>query len=129
MLQYPKFVGYHFLNADGELRCMEEDGKKTEEFLQTGFNVDGSSIGGGVLTVEKSDLKVMPEKNTFLHFKIGDFVHDRFMCHLLNNEGKLHDLDPRNVFQKQIDKARSMGFEPYMFSEIEFYIVDEKTVS
>ncbi|MCQ2817574.1 MAG: glutamine synthetase family protein [archaeon] len=124
-MQYPKFVAYHFLNGDGELRCMEEDGKNTEKFLKEGFNVDGSSIGGSMLTVEKSDLKVRPEKETFLHFQIGDFVHDRFMCHLENNEGQPHDMDPRSIFQKQIDKARKMGFEPYMFSEIEFYIVDE----
>jgi len=26
-----------------------------------------------------------------------------------------------------IDKARKMGYEPHMFSELEFYLVDAKT--
>lgn len=125
MLQYPKFVAYHFLNGNGELKCMEEDGKNTEKFLKEGFNVDGSSIGGSMLTVEKSDLKVMPEKDSFLHIEIGDFVHDRFLGKLVDNEGNPHPMDPRGIFSKLIDKARKMGFEPYMFSEIEFYIVDK----
>jgi glutamine synthetase len=104
---------------------MEEDGKNTEKFLKEGFNVDGSSIGGSMLTVDKSDLKVMPEKDSFLHIEIGDFVHDRFLAKLVDNEGNPHPMDPRGIFSKLIDKARKMGFEPYMFSEIEFYIVDK----
>lgn len=125
MTEHPKFVAYHFLNGNGELKCMEEDGKNTDKFLKEGFNVDGSSIGGSMLTVDKSDLKVMPEKESFLHFQIGDFVHDRYLCHLLDNEGKPHDMDPRGIFQNLIEKARKMGFEPYMFSEVDFYIVNE----
>jgi glutamine synthetase len=121
---YPEFVAYHFLNVDGKLMCMEEDGKSTEKFLKEGFNVDGSSIRG-MASVEKSDLKVMPEKDSFLSLKIGDFTHHRFWCHLVDDLGHPHPCDPRSVFQKAIDKAHKMGYEPTMFSEVEFYIVDK----
>eukprot|EP00826_Nyctotherus_ovalis_P059415 TRINITY_DN825_c0_g1_i2.p1 TRINITY_DN825_c0_g1~~TRINITY_DN825_c0_g1_i2.p1 ORF type:complete len:423 (+),score=167.28 TRINITY_DN825_c0_g1_i2:119-1387(+) len=124
--KYPDFVAYHFLNASGEMMAMEEDGGSTEKFLKLGLNVDGSSIKG-MSKVEKSDLRVMPEKETFATIKIGDFVHHRFMCYSNGEDGKPHPRDPRGIFKRLIDKCRAMGFEPYMFSEIEFHIVDEKT--
>ena len=122
--EYPEFVAYHFLNASGELMCMEEDGLNTEKFLKEGFNVDGSSIKG-MAQVEKSDLKLVPEKDSFLTLKIGDFVHNRFLAHLVDDYGKPHPLDPRGILKKLSDKAQGMGFEPFMFSEVEFYIVDK----
>lgn len=123
-VEYPEFVAYHFLNADGELMCMEEDGKSTEKFLKEGFNVDGSSIKG-MSAIEKSDLKIIPEKDSFLTLKIGDFVHHRYLGHLVDDHGHPHPRDPRSILQKLVDKARAMGYEPSMFSEIEFYIVDK----
>ncbi len=123
--EYPEFVGYHFLNADGQLMCMEEDGQSTEKFLNEGLNVDGSSIKG-MSQVEKSDLKMFPEKDTFLSLKIGDFVHHRFMAYLVDDQGKPHPRDPRGILRRVVDKAHSLGFEPYMFSEIEFYLVDKE---
>jgi glutamine synthetase len=120
---YPEFVAYHFLDIDGKLMCMEEDGKSTEKFLKEGFNVDGSSIKG-MASVEKSDLKVVPEKDSFLSLKIGDFTHHRFWGHLVDDIGNPHPCDPRGVLLKSVEKARKMGFEPTMFSEVEFYIID-----
>lgn len=122
--EYPNFVAYHFLNIDGKLMAMEEDGKSTDKFLKEGFNVDGSSIKG-MANVEKSDLKLIPEKDSFLSLKIGDFEHHRFLAHIVDDHGKAHPRDPRGILLKNVEKARAMGFEPSMFSEIEFYIIGE----
>lgn len=122
--EYPPFVAYHFLNANGELMAMEEDGLSTEKFLAEGLSVDGSSIKG-MAQVEKSDLKVIPEADSFLTLEIDKFTHHRFLAHLVDDQGKPHPRDPRGILKKQVDKAHAMGFEPYMFSEIEFYIVDK----
>lgn len=131
---YPEFVAYHFLNANGELVSMEEDGGNTEKFLKQGLSVDGSSIGGGVSSVEKSDLRIIPEPETYLSLQLEGgpnnkppFVHHRFMAHLVDEDGKPHPRDPRGILQRMVEKARSHGFEPYMFSEIEFYVVDAST--
>jgi glutamine synthetase len=121
--KYPDFVAYHFLNARGELMAMEEDGGNTDKFLKEGLSVDGSSIPG-MLSVENSDLRVIPEENSFLTLQIDDFVHHRFLAHLLDENGP-HPRDPRGILKKLVDKANRKGFEPYMFSEIEFYIVDQ----
>jgi glutamine synthetase len=123
--KYPEFVSYHFLNASGELMAMEEDGQHTETFLREGLHVDGSSIKG-MSSVENSDLRVMPEEDSFQTIHMKDFVHHRFLCHLLDDNGNPHPRDPRGILMKLVDKAHSMGFEPYMFSEVEFYIVNEQ---
>jgi glutamine synthetase len=122
--EYPPFVAYHFLNADGKLMAMEEDGLSTEKFLREGLNIDGSSIKG-MARVEKSDLKLVPEKDSFLTLKIDDFVHHRLWAHIVDDNGKPHPRDPRGILQRQVDHAHAMGFEPEMFSEVEFYIVDK----
>ena len=122
--QYPEFVAYHFLNADGQVMAMEEDGKSTERFLQEGFNVDGSSIKG-MARVEKSDLKLIPEKDSFLTLQIGEFVHHRFWAHIVDDTGKPHPRDPRSILMRQVEHAHALGYEPTMFSEVEFYIVDK----
>ena len=104
--------------------AMEEDGNSTEKFLKEGFTVDGSSIKG-MSSVEKSDLRLIPEEESFLSLEINDFVHHRFLAHLVDEKGAPHPRDPRGVLQKLVDQAHDMGFEPYMFSEIEFYVVDQ----
>jgi glutamine synthetase len=77
--------------------AMEESGKNTEKFLKEGFTVDGSSIKG-MSTVEKSDLKVVPEADSFLEIKIDEFIHHRFWAHFADEHGKPHPRDPRNIF-------------------------------
>lgn len=123
--QYPEFVAYHFLNARGELIAMEEDGASTEKFLKEGgLSVDGSSIKG-MLSVEKSDLRLVPEEESFLTIKIDNFEHHRFLAHLVDETGQPHPRDPRGVLKKLVDRAHDMGFEPFMFSEIEFFIINQ----
>lgn len=113
--------------------AMEEDGGNTVKFLKHGLHVDGSSVG--MLSVDKSDLHVIPEEDTFLTIQIGgndndnvnDFCHHRFLAHLVQENGDPHPLDPRGILKKLVEKANNdMGLEPYMFSEIEFYIVHEQ---
>lgn len=65
--------------------------------MKDGFTVDGSSIKG-MSTVEKSDLKVVPEADSYLEIKIGDFIHNRFLAHFADEFGKPHMRDPRNIF-------------------------------
>mmetsp|Transcript_28967 Transcript_28967/g.67760 ORF Transcript_28967/g.67760 Transcript_28967/m.67760 type:complete len:458 (+) Transcript_28967:331-1704(+) len=133
--KYPDFVAYHFLNAFGELMAMEEDGSNTQKFLEQGLSVDGSSIRG-MASVEKSDLRLIPEPDSFLSLRLGTegnnggknaFTHHRFLAHLVDENGMPHPRDPRGILRRLVDKAHGMGFEPLMFSEIEFFVVDSDT--
>ena len=135
---FPEFVAYHFVDAEGNLVAMEEDGGSTEKILsEGGLSVDGSSIKGMGCGVEKSDLRLIPEPESFLKIRLDDknskdrasgestfSEHSRFLAHIVDNQGKPHPRDPRSILHSLVAKAHTMGFEPYMFSEIEFYIVD-----
>ena len=135
---YPDFVAYHFVDAEGNLVAMEEDGGSTEKILsEGGISVDGSSIKGMGCGVEKSDLRLIPEPESFLNIRLDNSIgkdeifgdatvseHARFLAHIVDNQGKPHPRDPRSILHALVAKANTMGFEPYMFSEIEFYIVN-----
>lgn len=124
--EYPEFVAYHFCNARGELMAMQEDGLNTEKFLQNGFSIDGSSVG--MASVEKSDLVIVPDAESYKTISLDDdrFQHHCFLAHVVDEQGQPHPLDPRGILKKTVDKAHLMGYEPYFFSEVEFYIVHEE---
>ncbi len=50
----------------------------------------------------------------------------RFICDAQWYDGKPLEATPRHVFRRLLEKCRSMGFEPLMGSEFEFYLVDSE---
>jgi glutamine synthetase len=83
--QNEKLTRFFCRPAKGELMAMEEDGDTTDKILKEGgFTVDGSSIKG-MCTVENSDLRVVPEPETFLSLKVGDMIHHRYVRNNLEN--------------------------------------------
>ncbi len=51
----------------------------------------------------------------------------RFICDTMWHDGTPLAAAPRHVFRQALAKARSMGYEPVMGSEFEFYILDAAT--
>jgi glutamine synthetase len=51
----------------------------------------------------------------------------RFICDAQWYDGTALAATPRHVFRRALDKARSMGFEPLMGSEFEFYLLSGDT--
>jgi glutamine synthetase len=51
----------------------------------------------------------------------------RFICDATWYDGQPLAATPRHVFRRALDKARSMGFEPVMGSEFEFYLLTPET--
>jgi glutamine synthetase len=51
----------------------------------------------------------------------------RFVCDAAWYDGTPLEATPRRVFSRALDKARSMGFEPLMGSEFEFYLLTGDT--
>ncbi len=51
----------------------------------------------------------------------------RLICDTQWYDGSPLRATPRHVFREALDKARSMGFEPVIGSEFEFYLVDPET--
>jgi glutamine synthetase len=51
----------------------------------------------------------------------------RFICDARWQDGTPLEAAPRQVFRRALEKARSMGYEPVMGSEFEFYLLDAET--
>ncbi len=51
----------------------------------------------------------------------------RFICDARWHDGTPLEATPRQVFRRALEKARSMGYEPVMGSEFEFYLLDGAT--
>lgn len=47
------------------------------------------------------------------------------MCDLLDHHGDLVAVAPRTVLRRQVERARAMGLEPMMATELEFYLFEE----
>jgi glutamine synthetase len=52
----------------------------------------------------------------------------RFICDARWYDGQPLEATPRQVFRRVLEKCRSMGFEPMMGSELEFYLLDGQTL-
>jgi glutamine synthetase len=52
----------------------------------------------------------------------------RFICDARWYDGKPLEATPRQVFRRVLEKCRSMGYEPMMGSEFEFYLLDGQTL-
>ncbi|MGE3271931.1 MAG: glutamine synthetase family protein [Chloroflexota bacterium] len=51
------------------------------------------------------------------------------LCDLFTQHGEPVEESPRRILQRQVKRARSLGFEPYMGSELELYLFKESFVS
>jgi glutamine synthetase len=47
------------------------------------------------------------------------------MCDLTDHHGDLVPIAPRSVLKRQVERARAMGFEAMMATELEFYLFEE----
>ncbi len=119
-----KYIQFHFVDLHGNLRSMEESSDLLESILNGGLSVDGSSVPGYAI-INESDIALIPEPETFASFTI-DTKYNRIMCHILNAKGEPHPGDPRGILRKVIEKANSLGFQPQVMSELEFYLFNNK---
>ena len=47
------------------------------------------------------------------------------MCDLTDHHGDLVPIAPRSILKRQVERARSLGLEPMMATELEFYLFEE----
>mgnify|MGYP002642171650 CR=1 FL=1 len=51
----------------------------------------------------------------------------KVLCHVRNRDGSLNMGDPRNVLRRVVQAYAEKGLGVLMFSELEFFLVDEVT--
>lgn len=116
------YVQFQFPDVNGALRCMEENIDLLPKFSRTGVGVDGSSIAG-FAEVNKSDVRLFPDMDTFQIYKFGESKVCRVLCKVFW-QGKPHPGCTRGLFEAVLAKAKNMGFEVSMFGELEWYFLN-----
>jgi glutamine synthetase len=120
-----RFADFFFSDFKGGMHVMEESADNVAGILAGGVGVDGSSVG--FATVDKSDILLRPDHDSKRTFAVEGEEVDAYFCRVFSLKGDLHPACPRQVLKRVIDKAATMGLECDMFSELEFYLLDEKT--
>ncbi|MBY9000905.1 MAG: glutamine synthetase [Candidatus Heimdallarchaeota archaeon] len=115
------FIQFQFTTIFGELKSVEFPANIWDE-MREGSGVDGSSLG--FLQTEQSDMRIIPDLSTLAIIPWEPRVA-RFICDITKNDGNPHPTDPRSVLKKEIDKAKSLGYEYKTRPELEWYCLDE----
>ncbi|MFW9969728.1 MAG: glutamine synthetase family protein [Candidatus Odinarchaeota archaeon] len=113
------YIQFHFTSILGEFKAVEFPVKIWED-LKNGTGIDGSSLG--FLMTEQSDMRIIPDLNTFSILPWNPRV-GRFICNLTDNKGTTSPSCPRGVLKRIIAKANELGYEYQTRPELEWYFI------
>lgn len=113
------YIQFQFTTILGEFKSVEFPVKIWDD-LKEGTGIDGSSLG--FLMTEQSDMRIVPDYNTFAVFPWNPRV-GRFICDLTDNNGIPYPTCPRGILKKIISKAKALGYEFQTRPELEWYFI------
>jgi glutamine synthetase len=115
-----RFTARFFLDevaAHGMEACNYLLGCDIEMDPQPGYRITSWQAGYGdfVATPDLSTLRPIPwlEKTVLV------------LCDLTTQQGEPVEESPRRILQRQVERARALGYEPYLGSELELYLFRE----
>ena len=119
-----KWIQLHFTDIIGRLRVLH---MPSDRFLdgksKQGIGFDGSSIG--FASVEKSDMMVKPDENSFLVLPHEE-NEARIIGEIYDTKMNPFPAGPRHILKKAIKSANKQGFDQIKISpEMEFYVMNE----
>jgi len=114
-----KYIQYQFTTITGEFKTVEFPVKIWHD-LKGGTGIDGSSLG--FLTTEQSDMRIVPDYDTFAIIPWNPKV-GRFICDLTNNKGKPYPTCPRGLLKKILLEVKKLNYEFQIRPELEWYFV------
>eukprot|EP01105_Mastigella_eilhardi_P007511 TRINITY_DN18949_c0_g1_i1.p1 TRINITY_DN18949_c0_g1~~TRINITY_DN18949_c0_g1_i1.p1 ORF type:complete len:451 (-),score=142.75 TRINITY_DN18949_c0_g1_i1:62-1225(-) len=100
---------------------MEENADLIPKIAKNGISIDGSSIG--VVDVNQSDIRLIPDWDTYCNYKSGGEVIDRVLC-AIQYKGQRHPACLRSLMKSTIERCNKMGFDVHMFGEVEWFFVN-----
>ena len=113
------YIQFQFTTILGEFKSVEFPVKIWDD-LKEGTGIDGSSLG--FLMTEQSDMRIVPDYNTFAVFPWNPRV-GRFICDLTDNNGIPYPTCPRGLLKKTISKAKALGYGFQTRPELEWYFI------
>jgi glutamine synthetase len=118
-----RFVQLWFTDVLGYLKAFAIPSEELPEALAEGASFDGSSIDGFARAGE-ADMIARPVPRTFtsLPWRPEDRGVARMYCDIHTPGGEPYEGDPRRVLKRVMERARELGFTPYVGPEIDFYV-------
>ncbi len=113
------YIQFQFTSILGEFKGVDFP-VKIWDSMKDGTGIDGSSLG--FLKAEQSDMKVIPDLNTFAILPWNPRV-GRFICDVTDNKGNAYPTCPRGILRKIIGKATSLGYNFLTRPELEWYFI------
>lgn len=123
-----QFVDLQFSDLIGMLKAITVPISKLEDAIDYGAWFDGSSIEGFTRIFE-SDMYLKPDLSTFSILpwtKESSQVTARLICDVYMPDGSRFEGDPRYILEKQVERAKQMGFTYYVGPELEFFLFERK---
>src|SRR5882724_1945334 len=117
------FLRLQFTDILGINKNVEVPESQFEKALEGDIMFDGSSIEGFV-RIEESDMVLRPDLDTFRVLPNGDAAGKvaRVICDIYNPDGSAFAGCTRQALQRQIAKAKTLGYEMMAGVEAEFFI-------
>jgi len=119
-----KFIRLQFTDINGMMKNVEIPVDELDGALSNGIMFDGSSVEG-FARLHESDMYLKPDLRTLamLPWTFDGHRSARIICDVYNDSEHPFDGDPRYRLRLVEEKARKMGFIPYVGPEVEFFIL------
>ncbi|WP_209123467.1 type I glutamate--ammonia ligase [Alkalihalobacillus sp. BA299] len=128
--KHVELIHMQFVDIEGTLKHVTVTAEQIDQCAEGKVMFDGSSITG-FSPINKSDLYLMPDLNTFcvLPWSVEEgYSEARFLCGVKNPDGTDFEGDPRHVLKRTEEKAKEQGYSISVGPELEFFLfeTDEK---
>ncbi len=120
-----EFIRMQFTDIFGQLKNVAITRSQLKKAVNNEIMVDGSSIEG-FARINESDQYLYPDLNSWTVFpwrpQRGKVA--RLICNVYNPDGTPFAGDPRSILVKEIERARSLGYEFNVGPECEFFLFE-----
>ena len=119
-----KNIYLQFIDINGKVKTINIPSKQIDDILDNKITFDGSSISGFRVN-ETLDLKIYPDKSTFLILSCGykNIQNSAsFICDIYNSDGTPFAGCPRSNLKRLIKEALENGYRMNIGPEIEFFL-------
>src|SRR3954467_6149152 len=119
-----EFVDLQFIDILGMVKSVTISVEQLPGVIERGMWFDGSSIEGTTRVAER-DMYLIPDLATFALVPWTEAGSDtaRFLCGVHRTDGEPFLGDPRAVLQRQLERARSLGYAYAVAPEIEYFLL------
>jgi glutamine synthetase len=121
-----KDIALQFVDISGVVHSLWVPSELFSKIAEGGIHVDGSSVG--MVDISKSDLKLMPDVDTFVVLPTNLFPQRvaRVVCNIYEPDSdRPFELDPRFILKRMMENVKkSMGasVKYYASSEMEYFL-------